>query len=75
TPLGNEITIYMNKNFPKIMDYNYTSNIETDLDLIADGKKTWNTDVVDKMQACHGAVDTIQIDYDRKQTRQYNQCG
>ena len=27
TPLGNEITIYMNKNFPKIMDYNYTSNI------------------------------------------------
>ena len=48
TPLGNEITVYMNKNFPKIMDYNYTSNIESDLDLIADGKKKWNTDVVDK---------------------------
>ena len=29
----------MNKNFPQIMDYNYTSNIEKDLDLIADGKK------------------------------------
>lgn len=48
TPLGNEITVYMNKNFPQIMDYNYTSNIEKDLDLIADGKKKWNTDVVDK---------------------------
>jgi DNA topoisomerase-1 len=48
TPLGNEITIYMLKNFPDIMDYNYTSNIENDLDIIADGGKIWNTDVVEK---------------------------
>jgi DNA topoisomerase-1 len=48
TPLGNEITVYMLKNFPDIMDYNYTSNIENDLDIIADGNKIWNTDVVEK---------------------------
>ena len=38
----------MLKNFPDIVDYNYTSNIESDLDIIADGDKIWNTDVVEK---------------------------
>ncbi len=48
TPLGDKITLYMLKNFPGIMDYNYTSNIENDLDIIADGNKVWNKDVVEK---------------------------
>jgi len=48
TPLGDKITTYMINNFPQIMDYNYTSNIESDLDIIADGNKKWNTDVVEK---------------------------
>ena len=48
TPLGDKITLYMLKNFPGIIDYNYTSNIENDLDIIADGNKVWNKDVVEK---------------------------
>ncbi len=77
TPLGNEITIYMNKNFPKIMDYNYTSNIETDLDLIADGKKTWNTDVVDKYyNVFNKTVDTLMKQYyeNRKKCKSDPNC-
>jgi DNA topoisomerase-1 len=46
--LGIMINQYLVKNFPEIMDYKYTANIESLLDEIAEGKKTW-TSVVDTM--------------------------
>ena len=43
TELGTKITIFLNKQFPQIMDYNFTSKLEDDLDLISDGKKDYYT--------------------------------
>ena len=37
----------MEENFPKIMDYSFTSNMEDKLDLISEGKLKW-TDSVDE---------------------------
>jgi DNA topoisomerase-1 len=39
TELGTKITNFLNEQFPQIMDYNFTSKLEDDLDLISDGKK------------------------------------
>jgi DNA topoisomerase-1 len=39
TELGTKITEFLNVQFPQIMDYNFTSKLEDDLDLITDGKK------------------------------------
>ena len=78
TPLGNEITVYMNKNFPQIMNYNYTSEIEKDLDLIADGKKSWNGDVVDKhYNVFKNTVDTLTTKYyeNRKKCKSNPNCA
>lgn len=38
TELGIKITNFLNEQFPQIMDYNFTSKLENDLDLICDGK-------------------------------------
>lgn len=39
TDIGIKITDFLNIQFPQIMDYNFTSKLEDDLDLIIDGKK------------------------------------
>jgi len=43
TELGIKITNFLNEQFPQIMDYNFTSKLEDDLDLICDGKKDYYT--------------------------------
>jgi DNA topoisomerase-1 len=41
TESGKIITEYLISNFPDIMEYKYTSDMEKDLDKISDGKKKW----------------------------------
>ena len=41
TESGKVITEYLIDNFPDIMEYKYTSDMEKDLDDISDGKKNW----------------------------------
>jgi DNA topoisomerase-1 len=41
--IGIKITDFLNIQFPQIMDYNFTSKLEDDLDLITDGKKNYIT--------------------------------
>lgn len=40
TPLGEATVALMKKNFPEIVDYKFTANVETDLDKIARGEET-----------------------------------
>lgn len=46
TELGIKITEFLKQNFHMIMDYNFTSQVESDLDEISQNKKVWY-DVVD----------------------------
>lgn len=39
--VGMLVTDYLVENFPKIMDYNYTADVESSLDKIAEGKEDW----------------------------------
>ena len=39
--VGILVTDYLTENFPSIMDYNYTADVEEHLDKIAEGKEEW----------------------------------
>ena len=40
--IGIIVTDYLVKNFPQILDYKFTANVEEDFDKIADGDLVWN---------------------------------
>ena len=42
TDIGTVVNDFLMKNFPDIMDYNFTANVEQDFDKIAEGKTEWN---------------------------------
>lgn len=41
TPVGEAVVDFLVANFPRVFEYEFTAKMETDLDLIADGKKEW----------------------------------
>jgi DNA topoisomerase-1 len=41
--IGKSMATFMKENFTKIMDYDFTANVETELDEIALGKHVWHT--------------------------------
>jgi len=41
TKLGTEVTEFLQENFPLIMNYDFTSNVESDLDSISSNEKIW----------------------------------
>ena len=41
TTLGDKITSYLDKNFNMLIDYNFTANMEKDLDNVAKGNEKW----------------------------------
>ena len=47
TPLGEATVELMKKNFPKIVDYKFTANMETDIDKIAAGEDTFEAVMID----------------------------
>jgi DNA topoisomerase-1 len=42
TDMGKRVNTFLVANFPNIMDYKFTSNMETNLDKIAEGEIIWN---------------------------------
>ena len=42
TDIGIVVNDFLIRNFPTIMDYNFTANVETQFDEIAEGKEKWN---------------------------------
>lgn len=45
TDIGMVVNDYLTANFPSIMDYNFTANIEHEFDKIAEGKVEWTKDI------------------------------
>ena len=41
TDVGIVVTDFLDENFPEIMDYNFTADVEKQFDEVADGKKEW----------------------------------
>ncbi len=57
TDLGLVVTDFLNQHFDKVMDYNFTAEIEKEFDEIADGKLIWNTMVSDFYRPFHEGVE------------------
>lgn len=45
TPVGAAVTEFLMKNFPEVLDYKFTADMEEDLDNVANGKKEWEKEI------------------------------
>ncbi|MBQ2366227.1 MAG: DNA topoisomerase I, partial [Bacteroidaceae bacterium] len=43
TDTGTVVNDFLTDNFPEILDYNFTANVEKDFDNVAEGKKEWTS--------------------------------
>jgi DNA topoisomerase I len=57
TDLGSVVTDFLNQHFDKVMDYQFTANIEAQFDSIADGSVVWNKMVGDFYKPFHANVE------------------
>lgn len=58
TDTGSVVNDYLQEHFNYILDYNFTANIEGELDLVAEGKEAWKTTIDKFYQAFHPLIET-----------------
>ncbi len=57
TDIGMLVNDYLEKQFPAILDYNFTATVEKEFDLIAEGKEQWNKMIEEFYGPFHQSVD------------------
>ena len=50
------VTDYLVKNFPQVLDYKFTANVEEDFDKVAEGELVWNSMIGDFYGPFHATV-------------------
>ena len=60
--IGVMVTDYLTKNFENIMDYDFTANVEKDLDEVAAGERVWNEVISHFYSPFHEKVDNALSD-------------
>ena len=60
--IGIIVTDYLCANFPDIMDYDFTANVEKDFDLIAEGRRVWNEVIAQFYTPFHHKVEQAVTD-------------
>jgi len=60
TSEGTVVCDFLEKNFSNIMDYGFTSSVETEFDEIAEGKKVWNEMIASFYSPFHEKI--LQVD-------------
>ena len=60
--IGMIVTDYLVENFPSIMDYDFTANVEKEFDDIAEGGTEWNKVISDFYSGFHKRVDETMHD-------------
>ena len=58
TDTGTVVNDYLQDHFNYILDYNFTANIEQELDLVAEGKEAWKTTIDKFYQIFHPLIET-----------------
>ncbi|MBE6201540.1 MAG: type I DNA topoisomerase [Rikenellaceae bacterium] len=58
TDIGMLVNDYLEKQFPSILDYNFTATVEKEFDLIAEGKEQWNKMIEEFYGPFHQSVDS-----------------
>ena len=54
--IGMIVTDYLVKNFPQVLDYKFTANVEEDFDKVAEGELVWNSMIGDFYGPFHATV-------------------
>lgn len=67
TPVGKTVSDFLLEHFPNIMDYDFTAEMEEDLDRIALGQKQWRTIVANFWQPLDKQIDQVVEKADRAQ--------
>ncbi|MEI8072883.1 MAG: type I DNA topoisomerase [Candidatus Saccharibacteria bacterium] len=57
TDIGKVVSDFLVKNFPGIVDYQFTAKVEKEFDKIADGKEKWNTMIADFYGPFHKLIE------------------
>ena len=57
--IGLIVTDYLVQNFTDILDYDFTANVETDFDKVAEGKKAWSSTIEEFYAPFHKHVETV----------------
>ena len=57
--IGMIVTDYLVQNFPDILDYDFTANVEKDFDRIAEGKQVWNAVIGSFYSPFHHKVEDV----------------
>ena len=60
--IGIVVSDFLVENFPSIMDYDFTANVEQDFDSIAEGKQVWNEVISSFYSDFHQKVDATMHD-------------
>ncbi len=57
--IGMIVSDYLVANFPRVLDYNFTANVENDFDKIAEGEKVWNEVIAQFYSPFHQRIEAI----------------
>ena len=57
--IGMIVTDYLVQNFPDILDYDFTANVEKDFDRIAEGEQVWNSMIGSFYSPFHHKVEEV----------------
>ena len=70
--IGLIVTDYLVENFTDILDYDFTANVETDFDEVAEGRKTWTDTIAAFYEPFHSHVEQVMANrtYNNKVTRE-----
>ncbi len=60
TDIGSIVTKFLDQYFDRIMDYNFTAEVEKEFDEIADGNKEWNHMIKDFYGPFHAKIEDTQ---------------
>ena len=66
TDMGTVVTDFLTENFPTILNYNFTAQIEKEFDNIADGEINWVTSIDNFYKAFHPIVEDTMKNSERK---------
>lgn len=61
--IGMIVTDYLVQNFPDILDYDFTANVEKDFDRIAEGEQVWNAVIGSFYSPFHHKVEDVLGDH------------
>ena len=74
TDIGMLVNDYLEGQFPKILDYNFTATVEKEFDAIADGKEAWTEMIADFYGDFHKSVENA-LESQIKQNSSVRQLG